>query len=72
MPGKHQVHEAVIRMTIANIHVFQDRLRQLPILTDDPTEDGMVDALHALDAAVYNLRQYAAKAGITLREGMQT
>ena len=64
--------ETVLRTAVTNMRVNQQSLRRLPVLTDDPTDDGMVCALHAMDGAIYNLREYAKRAGIDLRDSMKT
>lgn len=64
--------ETILRIAVSNIRIIQDNLRKLPIIGDDPTADGMVSALHALDAAIFNLRAYATNGALTIGDSMPT
>lgn len=62
--------ETILRIATSNTRIIQDNLRKLPIVAD--ADDHLIDALHALDAAIYNLGKYAGKAGLTIGDSMPT
>lgn len=61
--------EVFLRTAVTNIRIHMETLRRLPFLD---AGDSMLDALQAMEAAIYNLHQYADKAGLAVQPSMKT
>lgn len=66
-----QNYEFNLRIALTQIEYMKYYLKRIP----DPMageESPLLDALHALDAAVYNIKQWAEKNDVEVRESMKT
>lgn len=66
-----QQHEWMLRIPLCNMQTGQVLLRRIP----DPMpgdESDLLDALHAMDSAIHNIKEWARKNGVVIKESMHT